>query len=666
MKQIRICCLLLISIFLHRNITAQAIFPTLPTMDSMQACYFYNQIDSINFPFFHPIDTVLSGIEKNNFSRQDSYFSDLGNIGQAQNPLIFHFSPNADFRYKRIPYHSFMQYAEQPKFYRSKQPFSEIYYHLGAKKEQLIAVKFSQTVYRGLTVGLEFGMVNGPGFYQNSETKNNSTNIHLRYFSQNYRYGVIARYFRYKIFAEENGGIKTDSIFEKQLETARVTPINLSTGNTKIRNWGFEVTQFYNLTKPDFLKKTVEKGIANDSLAIDSLVFKKDFLQLSSDTAVVDSLTELDRLKPKKPFNFGRLSLNLKYRNFYWMYDNQMPSKEYFDKFFTDSTRTHDSINQRSFVADFGYSNVNINRFETKNRFQYYLYMKYSYDQIKNGTRFFANHQWMPQIDLVTQLFKTFEFRVSGNYILTGYNKDDASLSASIANIFGKKSRATKVRLEASYSLQMPEWFLGYYTGNHFQWEHRLKKMGALCFGIQAENRWLSLGGNYFVINQYTYLNELIEPEQAAETQHVLRVVAKSKIQVGKFTLDNMLAYQTQFHSSAVRLPKLIYNGSYYFNIPMFKKALLLQPGFSLFYNTSYYADAYQPAVNSFYLQNDIKIGNYLYGDLFVNFNIKRARFFLKYSHLNQGLLPYIYYMVPHYPQPNGGFYFGISWRLFG
>jgi len=90
-----------------------------------------------------------------------------------------------------------------------------------------------------------------------------------------------------------------------------------------------------------------------------------------------------------------------------------------------------------------------------------------------------------------------------------------------------------------------------------------------------------------------------------------------------------------------------------------------LQPGIDLHFLTAYYADAYMPATAVFYMQNDKKIEEQLYIDVFVNFKIKRARMFLKYSHVNAGLLGYNYYSIPGYPMHDRIMQFGISWMFY-
>jgi hypothetical protein len=70
------------------------------------------------------------------------------------------------------------------------------------------------------------------------------------------------------------------------------------------------------------------------------------------------------------------------------------------------------------------------------------------------------------------------------------------------------------------------------------------------------------------------------------------------------------------------------------------------------------------PATRSFYLQNIRETGNYLYMDVFINLKVQRARFFVMYSHFNASFMGRSYYMVPHYPMPDGAFKFGVSWRF--
>jgi hypothetical protein len=71
------------------------------------------------------------------------------------------------------------------------------------------------------------------------------------------------------------------------------------------------------------------------------------------------------------------------------------------------------------------------------------------------------------------------------------------------------------------------------------------------------------------------------------------------------------------------------------------------------------------PATRMFYLQDEKKIGNYIYMDIFINLMVKRFRIFVKYQHLNALWGENRYYMVPHYPMQGGIIKYGLSWSFY-
>ena len=112
-------------------------------------------------------------------------------------------------------------------------------------------------------------------------------------------------------------------------------------------------------------------------------------------------------------------------------------------------------------------------------------------------------------------------------------------------------------------------------------------------------------------------------------------------------------------------MPDFLARVSIFPTLPLFKNACVFQPGIDLFYNTAYYASAYMPATRMFYLQDEKKIGNYVYMDVFANLMVKRFRIFVKYQHLNSFWSQSRYYMVPHYPIQDGIIKFGMSWSFY-
>ena len=86
--------------------------------------------------------------------------------------------------------------------------------------------------------------------------------------------------------------------------------------------------------------------------------------------------------------------------------------------------------------------------------------------------------------------------------------------------------------------------------------------------------------------------------------------------------------------------------------------------GLDVSFFTSYYANAYMPALGLYYLQNEKKIGNYPFIDFFFNMKIKRARIFFKTEHVNSGFMG-AYYLAPHIPAPDRCIKLGINWAFY-
>ena len=669
------------------------------SIDSTSVYVFRNTIDSTDFPVFVRYDSTLTGIEKRaNPSWNNVAFADLGNIGQAQKNMLFGYQQSSGFHFKTIPYNSYNRNSVNPIYFRSLLPYSEVYYLLGAKKEQDVGFYFSSNLYRGLTLGLLFDLTFCPGFFPHQRAATNDLSVSLRYFSPNYRYGVISAFSHYKIQANENGGIESDSLFESSQLRPEAIPVNLTTGSNTIRNYGVEVTQYFHLSRPLSPQKTKNSADKRpDSSLYDSLTLMSDSLSNAIDSLangneivlknnVIDSLQNPDSHSfdhERRRFNWGRLALRTKMSDLSWLYSNDNLSRDFFPNYYNDSTRTHDSTRYFIFENTFSYSNANINSLQKDYQFRYYLSFTHQYIQIQslpqndaydsmalpNAVSFYCN-QLIPKVRILTRLFRTFELRASGDYVLNGYNKEDFSLSGTMGNTFGRGKNQTDLRFGVTTASQMPEWFYGYYSGNHYRWENRCDKVNYLIFSGELENRLFHLKGDYFLLSNYIYLNHEALPETAEDIQNVLKISLRSKVKAGKYWIfNNFLAYQNAFNSAVIQLPDFLYNGTVYFQMSLAKNALILAPGISLFYNTSYFADAYTPALNSFYLQEKKKTGNYLYADLFVDINIKHARIFVKYRHFTNPLLQNTemankYYMIPHYPQVGGGIYAGVSWRF--
>ncbi len=108
-------------------------------------------------------------------------------------------------------------------------------------------------------------------------------------------------------------------------------------------------------------------------------------------------------------------------------------------------------------------------------------------------------------------------------------------------------------------------------------------------------------------------------------------------------------------------LPKLALYSNLYLAFKV-AKVLKVQLGIDCDYYTRYYAPAYNPATMTFHTQQEQKCGNFAFANAYANFRLKRARFFVLYSHVNDGIVGgKNYFSSPHYPLNPGRFQMGVS-----
>lgn len=150
-------------------------------------------------------------------------------------------------------------------------------------------------------------------------------------------------------------------------------------------------------------------------------------------------------------------------------------------------------------------------------------------------------------------------------------------------------------------------------------------------------------------------------PEQHGGSVQVLSVQLQQDFRFRALNWRNTLIYQTSSEESVISIPKIaIYSNLYL----LFKvaKVLDVQFGVDVDYYTKYYAPAYQPSTMAFCNQSEIKCGNYPYMNAYVNMRLSRARFYVLFSHVNQGMIGgNDYFSMPHYPLNPRRFLMGVS-----
>src|SRR5690606_32550388 len=164
----------------------------------------------------------------------------------------------------------------------------------------------------------------------------------------------------------------------------------------------------------------------------------------------------------------------------------------------------------------------------------------------------------------------------------------------------------------------------------------------------------------------YLYYDENARPAQHQGTVSIMRWGVDADITLGRWHFRSLAYYTEGFDNGIIRIRRIFWSGEVSFEFT-YAKALDIQLGLAGYYTSKYYADAYMPLTQQFYVQNHLPVGNYPVFDVFANFRIKRTLLLLKYAHLNHRLLSNGegYFITPGYLGLKPAVSFGVRWPLF-
>jgi len=716
---------LLFWMFLCIQVYAQDSTGILPP-DSLRAWYFYNTLDSADQEHYIYVDTVLSGVQEIDPIRKGTrFYADLGNIGQAQTNLFYLAPSSISFNYGKTAFSTFWQGFERVRYFSSLAPYTNVNYVTGPGRMQLLGLTHSQNIYRGLVLGVDFHLINAFGDYPQQKSDDYNLAVTLRYFTPNKRYGFTVAYLNDRITNQENGGITYDSLFTQNLETNRAAyAVNLADAETRWKRSGVEVFQFFNIIPPGGRKKKKEKPETtpipkelladttertkvlvdsifqqfSDTLILDSIassmendlsdtiIITEEMLKIipmklqpipfsslldvelyeqQQSFSLADSLIRADSILKiqKRIFNPGRISWRFRYFYDSYAYEDDSGETGFYDHYYQGAT-TYDSVRVQQMHNIFAWSNTNPEAVDQKNLFRLYLYLQHQHIKISGDVGKYEFDQLIPRAELATRIFGRFELRGEASIVSGGYNDADYMLRAHIKTLFGQKQSPIIFKGEASMMSNTAPWMYFYHNANNFMWLNSFNKTATTYIGASLAKGTNLLGVRYYLLTDLLYFNQNALPAQQDGTTGLLQAWLYSRMQLGGFHFDNQLVLQQLSNNEALHLPTFMLKSRIYFRFPLFHRALMLQPGFSIFYTSAYQAKAYMPSTNVFYLQDEQEYGNYPYIDFFVNFKVQRARLFLKYKHIAKGLFGYDYMAVPNYPLQDGGLTFGLYWRF--
>ncbi len=211
-------------------------------------------------------------------------------------------------------------------------------------------------------------------------------------------------------------------------------------------------------------------------------------------------------------------------------------------------------------------------------------------------------------------------------------------------------------------NLSVP-YLLQHFISNHYAWDNSFVKTKRVRVGgeLDIPFSWTNVNVGYETLNDYIYWDAEGLPAQHGGAIHVLSARLRQGLHFKAFNWVNSVTLQTSSNEQVLPLPKLAIYSNLYATFTI-ARVLYVQMGVDGNFYTKYYAPAYNPATMTFHSQQEIECGNFAIMNLYANFRMKQARFFVAWTHFNQKIHSGdAYFATPHYPLNPARLQVGVS-----
>jgi hypothetical protein len=575
--------------------------------------YFYEKSIRRNSLKLIEQDTLLNNFHNYDPVAKSSWkYQDLGNIGSAAKPVFYALPEQIGLTSGFHAYDIYFRDPSKRKFYDTKSPFTEMAAFFGGGNRNMLDVSFARNISSRWNIGIDFNTLRirktlNPAQRDDHMTVQNAYALHTNYRSEDGKYWLLGSFSRMKHTVNEIGGIIPPERDPNSLYfTYEDAKIWLQNSQARDLRQDYHLYHEYKLGNGLQFYHVLDRKNQN-------IIFRS-FLNTS------DSL-----FFNKNRFINPDTTLN---RNDFAEWKNEIGLKGTFKGFYYNS-----------------YLKLRNGRMISP----YFTEERQAFNEVFIGG------------ELIGKLSEKWEISADGEYLIPGNFR--------IHGVF----ISPWLDVEYTKALYKPTSMQQRFVGNHYRWENNFSDIGVdqIKGTIKADIKSIQLRPSLTLnrINNYVYFDTDRKVTQASGAAFMIMPAFEAKMNIGKkFRLETEVIFTqiTGESADAFRIPTWFNNTKFYFDSPLFDNNVYVQMGIDARFKSSYFAEAYDPSLQQFHLQNTFNIYAYPVVDLFLDFRINRTRVLIKYNHLNAGMMPQEgYFVTPDYTGYRSFLDLGISWYLF-
>lgn len=624
----------------------------------VEPSYAWSISEPLGLHYESTIDTLFLNYHKSFIpSHQSTAWATTGNFGASgQNQIFFQRKPTSDFFFQDA-IDSWLPGVATQRYYNTRIPMTIISHNTGGNKysnQDRTQVLFSGNVDKKLQLGGAIDYIYSKGSYNYQADKNFRWSLFGSYIGD--RYEMQTFFNSYNYLGKENGGITDDQYItdpakvqggETKVDNKSI-PTYLTAAHSKMTGLEFYLNQSYNVGHYKYQRDSVTDTIIGRTyIPVTRFIWTADFktskhLFLNQNAAQDQSFFENSYLSLTGTDETTR----------YWRLRNTLGVSllEGFNKYAKFGFSVYATHEMRR------YKQV-VDTVSGKELPEGLVELPVTIDPTKTQQLLWVGGQLTKQRGSILTYAATAQFGLLGDV------SGDIDIEGSVTTRFKLFGDTVSLKAYGYFKNLEAPYLLKQFVSNHYAWDNKFSKVQRFRAGGVLNLPWIytSINVGYETLNNFIYFNNNSLPEQSSSAVHVLNASLTNHLGFGIFNWDNEVTYQTSSNASVLPLPKFSIFSNMYLKFRI-ARVLDVQVGVDCNYYTKYHAPAYNPAIMSFYNQSEIECGNFAFADVYANFKLKKARFYVMYSHANKGLFGgNNYFSIPHYPLNPGRFQLGIS-----
>lgn len=619
---------------------------------------------TLTFPLGNHVESKIDTLSYN-YQRyalpalQSDAYATTGNLGaEGINMIFFERAARNTFFFKDA-LDAWLPSFHNQKFYNVYIPSSILQYGFAGGNlthQDRLRFDLMGNVNRKIGIGGKVDYLYSKGEYENQATKDLSFGFSL-YYTGN-RYEAQAFYNHYNFLNKENGGITNDLYITDPAQVqAGVTTVNtkniptrLTAAHTRIAGDEFFMTHAFKMGywKTETIKDTVQRDIY---IPLAKIIY----------------------------------SFDLQHSTHRFLNSNTTEGNEFWENRYLDLTKTNDMTYLNMMTNSIGLEMIE--GFRKWVKFGLSAYASYQIQKYHQATYYtpldIENTTGLTPLPngMTIPASKTKNFlwiggslhKDKGNILkyvanvkfgLVGDVVGDLELDGNISTKFKLFGDSVKITARGEFSNKAQPYLLQQYISNHFVWNNDFGKTRRYLVSGSLLIPWTktTLSAGVENLQNYVFFNGESLPQQFSGNIQIFSASLNQELRIGILNWNNTIYYQKTSKSDILPLPELTIYSNLFLKFIAFK-VLKLQIGLDCDYYTSYNGLDYQPATMSFHVQgaDKVKIGNYPLINVYINARLYKTRFYIQYSHLNQGWFSKNYFLLPHYPMNPRRLEFGLS-----